>query len=119
MVLTPLTMRVPTRVMWPFTLSDRAEETARVEPGSIGARSAEHSSRPDFRDSKVSCKDSRSHASSRAYHVLDSFYMYIIKTWLTNEASSAFLSSSGGRGGHTDVDIVIDKLKIVFWMLEC
>ena len=104
-------IRVPTRVMWPFTLSDRAEETARVEPGSIGARRALHSSNPDLRDCNVSWRDSSSHANSAAYQMPISIVRRIIATSLTREASSAFLSSSGGNGGHTDVDIVIYELK--------
>lgn len=36
---TPLVMLVPTRVIWPFTLSDLGEETTKVDPGSVGASS--------------------------------------------------------------------------------
>lgn len=37
---TPLTMRVPTRVIVPFTISFRGVLSTNVQPGSIGARSA-------------------------------------------------------------------------------
>ena len=65
--MSPLTMRVPTRVMKPFTLSDFREETTSVEPGRTGARSARLSCRPDFRERSVSWREARSHWSSRAY----------------------------------------------------
>ena len=37
---TPFTMRVPTRVIVPFTISFRGVLSTNVQPGSIGARSA-------------------------------------------------------------------------------
>ena len=63
---TPFTIRVPTLVTKPLTLSDLIEEMTSVEPGSFGARRAMHSSRPLFRDAKVSWRELRSHFSSRA-----------------------------------------------------
>ena len=64
--LTPLTMRVPTRVTRPFRHSERTEESTRVDPFSDGARSAAHSSSPALGDCKVSRNCTRSHSSSRA-----------------------------------------------------
>ena len=63
---TPLTIRVPTLVMKPLTLSDLGDDTTKVEPGSLGASKAMHSSRPLLKETKVSCKLMRSHSSSRA-----------------------------------------------------
>ena len=55
----------PTLVTNPLTLSDRREESTKVEPGSFGASRATHSSRPSFSEANDSCSDSRSHWSSR------------------------------------------------------
>lgn len=64
---TPLTIRVPTRVIKPLRLSERWEETTRVEPCSVGASRDDTSSRPALRSLSVSCKAARSHSSSLAY----------------------------------------------------
>lgn len=61
---TPFTIRVPTRVTNPLTLSDREEEIARVVPGSSGASRATHSCSPLFREPRFSCKRSSSHVTS-------------------------------------------------------
>jgi hypothetical protein len=50
----------------PLTLSDLREDSTRVEPGSLGASKATHSSRPSFSEAKDSWSDSRSHWSSRS-----------------------------------------------------
>ena len=63
---TPFTIRIPTLVTKPLTLSDLTDEITSVEPGSFGASRAIHSSRPLFRDARVSCSELRSHSSSRA-----------------------------------------------------
>jgi len=84
---------------------------ARVEPGSVGARRAWHSSKPDLRDSKVSWRDSSNHVSSRAYHVLDIWNNHCKNCLYTNDFSSAFFSSSGGKGGQTEVDILTVNFK--------
>lgn len=68
---TPFTIRAPMRVTKPLRLSLLSEESTRVEPDSFGARSSAHSSRPALRDASVSCKDERSHPSSRAYDLAD------------------------------------------------
>ena len=64
--LTPLTMRVPTRVTKPLTVSDRWVDKASVVPGSCGVSRARHSSRPLFKEGKASCSAWRSHSSSAA-----------------------------------------------------
>ena len=64
---TPLTIRVPILVTKPLTLSDRNDDRARVEPGSVGASKATHSCKPLFRDARDSCSKPRSHSSSHAY----------------------------------------------------
>lgn len=63
---TPLITLVPTRVTKPLRLSDRGDESTRVEPGSFGAKSALHSCRPSLRDARDSCSDDKSHWSSLA-----------------------------------------------------
>lgn len=65
--LTPLVIRVPTRVMKPLTLSDRSEDNTSVEPGSFGANKSAHSVRPSLNDVRDSCSDFRSHFNSLAY----------------------------------------------------
>lgn len=64
---TPFTIRVPTRVTKPFRLSDLTVDTTKVEPCSVGAIRAAHSSRPSFKDFRVMRSDDSSHSSSRAY----------------------------------------------------
>lgn len=54
MLLTPLTTFVPTLVTKPLTLSDLRDDRTRVDPGSLGARRAMHSSRPSFSDASES-----------------------------------------------------------------
>ena len=51
----------PTLVTKPFTLSDLRDERTSVEPGSLGASKATHSSRPSLSDAKDSWSDSSSH----------------------------------------------------------
>jgi hypothetical protein len=51
----------PTLVTKPLTLSDLKDERTSVEPGSLGASKATHSSRPSFSDAKDSWRDSKSH----------------------------------------------------------
>lgn len=85
---TPLVMRVPIRVMRPFRLSDRTEESTKVDPFSDGANKAAHSSRPAFSDCRVSRSWTSSHSSSRFCDAV---------------CSSARRASS--MGGHTAVDM--------------
>ncbi len=66
---TPLMIRVPILVTNPLTLSDRREDRARVEPGSVGASKATHSCSPLFRDARLSCSKLSSHSSSQAYYI--------------------------------------------------
>lgn len=63
---TPFTIRVPTRVTKPFRLSDLTVDTTKVDPCSVGASKAAHSSRPALRDLRVVRSDDSSHSSSRA-----------------------------------------------------
>ena len=63
---TPLTIRVPILVTNPLTLSDRNDDRASVEPGSLGASKSRHSCRPLLRDAKLSCSRFKSHSSSQA-----------------------------------------------------
>lgn len=86
-VRTPLTMRVPALVTKPLTHSDLWVERARVEPFSVGASSAAHSSRPSLRDCRVSWRDNKSHSSSRA--------------WRTVQHSAALTASSLSTTGCT------------------
>ncbi len=65
--LTPLTMRVPILVMRPFRLSDRKEDSTRVDAFSEGASKAAHSSRPAFNDCSMSRSWTKSQSSSRAW----------------------------------------------------
>ena len=66
---TPLMIRVPILVTKPLTLSERSEDRARVEPGSVGASKATHSCSPLFRDARLSCSKFSSHSSSQAYNI--------------------------------------------------
>lgn len=50
MLRTPFVTLVPIRVSTPLTVSDLCEDMTSVEPGSVDARRAAHSSRPDLRD---------------------------------------------------------------------
>lgn len=61
---TPLVIFVPIRVTKPLTLSERNDDKTRVEPGSTGASSFTHSSRPSFKAVKDDCRDLRYHCSS-------------------------------------------------------
>jgi hypothetical protein len=81
------------RVIRPFRLSDRTEDSTSVEPFSDGASRAAHSSRPAFSDFSVSCSCSSSHSSSRAWDAA---------------CSSARRVSS--MGGHTAVDMAANYL---------
>ena len=63
---TPLMIRVPILVTKPLTLSDRKDERASVEPGSLGASKATHSCSPLLSDARPSCSRFRSHSSSQA-----------------------------------------------------
>lgn len=51
---TPLTILVPILVTNPFTLSDRTEETTRVDPGSFGASKLAHSCKPSRNEARDS-----------------------------------------------------------------
>lgn len=51
--LTPFTILVPTLVTNPLTLSDLNEDSASVDPGSLGASRATHSSKPFFKEAKA------------------------------------------------------------------
>lgn len=64
---TPLTILVPIRVTYPFTLSERSDDSTSVEPGSTGANSFTHSSNPSFRAAKEDCNELRYHCSSFSY----------------------------------------------------
>lgn len=64
--LTPFTILLPTLVMKPLILSDRKEDKTKVEPGSLGANKATHSSNPSLSEASDSCRDSSSHCSSLA-----------------------------------------------------
>lgn len=61
---TPLTILVPMRVTYPLTLSERNEDNTSVAPGSSGASSLTHSSRPSLRETKEDCSELRYHCSS-------------------------------------------------------
>jgi len=61
---TPFVIFVPMRVTKPFTLSERKDDKTSVEPGSTGASSFTHSSKPSFNAAKDDCKDLRYHWSS-------------------------------------------------------
>jgi hypothetical protein len=76
------------RVIRPFRLSERTEDSTSVEPFSEGASRAAHSSRPAFSDFSVSCSCSSSQSSSR--------------TWDAACSSARRVSS---MGGHTAVDM--------------
>jgi hypothetical protein len=82
-------MRVPILVMSPFRLSERTDDSTSVDPFSLGASSATHSSKPALSDCSVSCSCTSSHASSRAH-----------------EASSSLRSCASSMGGHTAADMV-------------
>jgi hypothetical protein len=66
---TPLTIFVPMRVTNPLTLSDLSEDRTNVEPGSLGASKATHSSRPLFNEVNDSWSELSNHSSSRAYDI--------------------------------------------------
>jgi hypothetical protein len=85
---TPFTMRVPTRVTSPFRLSERTEVSTSVDPLSLGASSAAHSSSPAFSDCSVSLSCTSSQSSSRCCDTVCS------------RASCA-----ASMGGHTAVDM--------------
>lgn len=86
--MSPLTIRVPTRVMKPLRCSERREESGSVEPGSAGARREAHSSSPDLRERRVVWREVSSQESS-----------------LASTAASSVCSSLGGIEGNTRVDI--------------
>ena len=98
---TPLTSFVPILVTNPLTLSDRSDESTRVEPGSFVANKAAHSSRPSLRAPSECWRDFSSHCSSsfccpkRQYNI----HSTGIVSHRTKESSSALRSSSGGMGG--------------------
>ena len=106
--LTPLTIRVPILVTNPLTLSDRNDDRASVEPGSMGASKATHSCRPLFRDAKLSCSRFRSHSSSQAYNA-SIFYIFRVNcgSRSTSESSSSLISCSWEMGGHTAADMML------------
>ena len=60
-MLTPLTIFVPTLVTNPLTLSDLEDETTSVDPGSLGASKAIHSSNPFLSEAKDSCNELSRH----------------------------------------------------------
>lgn len=66
---TPLTILLPTLVTNPFRLSDRGEDTTKVEPGSLGASSATHSLNPSLKEASVSCSELSNQSSSCAFFV--------------------------------------------------
>ena len=111
-ILTPFTIRLPTRVTNPLTLSDRAEDTTSVDPGSWGANSAMHSSRPLFSDASVCCSEASNHSSSRACHVSDRCCGHEKGSQIydTSVASSSFTSSAGDIGGQTAIDMALELL---------
>lgn len=87
---TPLVMRVPTRVMRPFRLSERTEVSTSVEPFSDGASRVAHSSRPALSDCSVSRSCTSSHSSSRAC-----------------DSACSCKRRASSMGGHTAVDMAV------------
>lgn len=86
--MSPFTMRAPRRVINPLRFSLRKEERTSVEPGSVGASSAAHSSRPALREVRLSWSAESSHSSSRA-----------------DVSSTSLVRSASLAGGHTRVDM--------------
>ena len=109
--LTPLTIRVPVRVTKPFRHSERWLDTTSVEPASLGAKRAAHSSSPALSDWNVSCSEARSHCSSAAcisrYQRMFVKMLTAERRWRkrTRDCSSSRASWSGAMGGHTAVDM--------------
>lgn len=81
--LTLFSMCVPTRVIVPFSTSDRGEDKAKVDPISVGEMSCKHSESPDRNDSIVLGRFVTSQSSSRC----------------ADSSSSAICSSWVGYGG--------------------
>jgi hypothetical protein len=96
---------VPTRVIKPFRLSDRCEDTTRVDPCSVGASRDDTSSSPALRSFRLSCSAARSHSSSLAYT-----YCYLLcaqeSSVNTNDLRSSSANCPAGMDGQAAVAIV-------------